>query len=94
VSGLLEWIRTPLPEVEPAAAPYEFEASDIAGHVRAEMARHNRAGRELADLLGVSTAAISRRMRGHVPFRADEVIAIAGWLGVPVDALLPPPAAS
>jgi len=39
----------------------------------------------------MSTAVVSARMRGKQSFRAEELLEIADWLGVPASQLLPSP---
>jgi transcriptional regulator with XRE-family HTH domain len=60
-----------------------------ASNLRAEMARQNRKKRELAALLGISPAAVTRRISGETPLDVNELLAIAEWLDVPVTELLP-----
>jgi transcriptional regulator with XRE-family HTH domain len=48
---------------------------------------------ELADRLGISTYALSRRMQGRQPWRAFEVRQAADALGVPQTSLLRDPKA-
>lgn len=58
----------------------------VALNVRAEMARRQRSQEDLATHLGVSQAAISRRLNGEVDFTTSQIEAIAGYLEVPVTA--------
>lgn len=60
-----------------------------AGAVRAELARRQISGRELASSLGWSVGLTARRLRGECPFDIDELAAVARFLGVPVSALVP-----
>lgn len=56
--------------------------------LRAEMARVSMSQKDLAQILGLSTAAANRRMLGTVSFRLDELNTIAKHLGVQVDQLI------
>ena len=55
----------------------------IASLVRAELAIAQISGRKLAERMGWPVDATSRRLRGDVAFRADELMAIARELNVP-----------
>lgn len=59
----------------------------IPANVKAELARRGKTQRDLADLLGLSTQAISRRLTGRLPFDVDELSAVAAYLGMPVASL-------
>ncbi len=63
--------------------------SAIAGAVRAEMARQSRTQRQLAAALGIDQPSISLRLRGERPFRAEELVAIAAFLGVAAGSFMP-----
>jgi transcriptional regulator with XRE-family HTH domain len=56
--------------------------------IRAEMARHGRTQREMADLLGLTQPTVSGRMSGRTDFTITELRAVARWLGVSVSALI------
>lgn len=56
----------------------------IAAEVRAELARQSKTQRDVAAALGMEQAGVSLRCRGVRPFRAEELVALAEWLGVPV----------
>jgi transcriptional regulator with XRE-family HTH domain len=61
----------------------------VAAAIRAEMAVQRRSQVELAELLGLSQAGISRRMLGQTPIDVNELLAIAGFLGKePTDFLI------
>jgi transcriptional regulator with XRE-family HTH domain len=60
----------------------------VAANVRAEAARQQRSGVNLAKALGWSQAATSRRLSGHVPFDVNELEAIASLLAVPLSDLI------
>lgn len=71
----------------------------VAAELRAEMARQNRSRMDLADALGISHSAASRRFDGSISLDVDELYRVAVWLSVPVsrflgDALPTPRAAS
>lgn len=53
-----------------------------AGNVRAEMARRRITQEMLAPILGISQPALSRRLRGQLPFDLDELEALARFLDV------------
>jgi transcriptional regulator with XRE-family HTH domain len=61
----------------------------IAGHVRAEMARQCKTQRDLAEVLGIDEGSTSLRFRGARSFRAEELVQVADWLGVPIGQLVP-----
>lgn len=56
-------------------------AQRVGRHVRAALAEHGMTQMQLSSLLGLTTAAIGRRVAGQVSFRADELIKIAEYLG-------------
>jgi transcriptional regulator with XRE-family HTH domain len=62
-------------------------ATGIAANVRAEAARRDKTQLDLADMLGITHSAISRRMRGETPFRDHELQSIAEFLGVSITTL-------
>jgi transcriptional regulator with XRE-family HTH domain len=68
-------------------------AMRVADSVRAEMARRKITQTELAESLGMTQPAISRRMSGAVPFDTEELGRIADLLGVPMSVLFGEPAA-
>lgn len=53
------------------------------------MARSNRKKGELALLLGISPAAVTRRISGETALDVNELCMIAQWLNIPVTTLLP-----
>lgn len=61
---------------------------EIAGNVRAWMARRNVEQQDLAQVLGKSNAAISDRVNGKTHFRIDELQRVAHRLEVTLDQLL------
>jgi predicted XRE-type DNA-binding protein len=64
-------------------------ATEIAAHVRAEISRQMKPQRELVELLGISQAQVSERVRGDVEWRISELVKVAGFLGVPLSRLVP-----
>jgi len=62
----------------------------VAGEVRAAMARRGVSQTALAAALGMSQAAVSRRLRGAIPLDVKELAAIAEILGVPMSVLVAP----
>lgn len=60
-----------------------------AGAVRAELARRQIKGRELAKALGWSPTTTWRRLNGTYPFDVAQLADIAAHLGVPVSTLMP-----
>lgn len=62
-------------------------STGIAANVRAELARHDVTQIQIAELLGLTGAAVSRRMRGETPFRDNELARIAEHLGVSITVL-------
>lgn len=61
--------------------------SDVAANVRAELARRLIPHSEIANVLSMTPQAISRRLRGEVPFRDSELSAVAKHLDIDVSAL-------
>lgn len=59
----------------------------VSGAVRAEMARARFSQQRIADALGLSQAAVSRRLTGEVPFSATELAVVAKLLNVRVGTL-------
>jgi transcriptional regulator with XRE-family HTH domain len=59
-------------------------ATRVAASVRAELARKKITQGQLADALGMTQPAISRRVSGQLPFDVDEIQRIAEFLSVPV----------
>ena len=56
--------------------------SQVAGALRAEMARKRLTSKDLAVALNCSQSSASRRMAGATPLDLDELTRIAEWLGV------------
>lgn len=57
------------------------------------MARQLKLQHDLAAVLGLTQQSVSQRMLGRTPFRAEELVAIAEWLGVSMSQFTPAPAA-
>jgi predicted transcriptional regulator len=60
----------------------------VAANVRAECARQRVTQAELATLLNLSQAAVSRRLSGAVAFELDELHAVAERLSLQVEQLV------
>lgn len=60
----------------------------VGANVRAELARRSLSQSDLAAHLGLSQAAISRRLSGHTAFDVNELASVAAWLGVSASSLL------
>jgi hypothetical protein len=65
----------------------------VAATVRAEMARCRLPQVKVADALGISQAAVSRRLVGVVPFTVGELSTLADLLGLNLGLLVAEPAA-
>jgi transcriptional regulator with XRE-family HTH domain len=61
----------------------------VADEVRALAARRRTTQVGLADVIGLSQAAVSRRLRGEIPFTVDELAKVATHFEVPLGSLLP-----
>lgn len=61
----------------------------VAGEVRAALARQRVAQGVVAEALGVSQAAVSRRMNGHIPFDVAQLGVIAELAQVRISDLIP-----
>jgi predicted XRE-type DNA-binding protein len=64
-------------------------ASEIAAQVRAEISRQMKPQRELVEILGISQAQVSERVRGDVEWRISELVKVADFLGVPLTQFVP-----
>lgn len=64
-----------------------MELPDIAGTVRAELARQRKTQQELQNRLGISRAGMYRRMTGESHFDARELVIVADFLGITVGSL-------
>lgn len=54
----------------------------VAAQVRAKLAEANRRRGDVAQMLGASRSAASRKVNGHVPFTLEDLFTIAGELGL------------
>ncbi len=54
--------------------------SDVAGNIRAELARRKRTQTGLAERLGMKRQNLSQRLHGRVPFRLHELQTAADYL--------------
>lgn len=68
--------------------PTNLPAIRVADEVRAAMARKRVSQTKLADILGISQAAVSRRLTGEVAFDVNELSVLAGALDVSLATLL------
>lgn len=64
-------------------------ATAATSSIRAEAARRNLSQRELAEHLGISQAALSRRMSGANPWDLDELDRLASLFGMDARDLIP-----
>lgn len=64
-----------------------MESPDVAGTVRAELARQRKSQLALQQKLQISRTGMYRRMTGQAQFDANELVIIADFLGVPVSVL-------
>ena len=62
----------------------------VAAALRAEMARHGTEQQQIADALGMSQQAVSRRVTGQVPMSVDDITNFATVIGCPISRLLNP----
>lgn len=69
----------------------ETPESDTSKRVRVLLAEHDISAAALARRIGWQQSYIARRLRGRVPWRADDLSLIAGELGVDVTVLLGTP---
>jgi len=60
----------------------------VAANIRAKMAYAEHTQTTLAELIGMTQQAFSRRMTGQTPFTLDELGRIASALDVPLSALV------
>lgn len=62
--------------------------SPVIQALKAEFARHDKTQRDVAEVLGIAQAGVSRRMSGEVPWTVDELLKVAAWLNVPPSRLV------
>lgn len=73
----------------PAGTPTEDALRDrIAANVRAEVARRRIPIAQIIELLGFNRPSVSRRLNGHSPFYAHEIVMLAQLMDVPAASLL------
>ncbi|WP_147262027.1 helix-turn-helix transcriptional regulator [Blastococcus sp. TF02A-26] len=60
----------------------------VAANVRAELGRQRRTRRQLAAAMKSDEHRVSKRVRGLVPFSADEIVQVARFLDVTVEELV------
>lgn len=63
----------------------------VSENVRALMARTRTKQQALADALGMTQGAVSKKLNGDRPFSLDEIEMVAAHFGVPITALFEPP---
>jgi transcriptional regulator with XRE-family HTH domain len=63
------------------------DSTGIAANIRAELARRDITQGQLAELLGLTTTPMSKRLRGQMPFRDHELVRIAEFLNISIAAL-------
>lgn len=63
----------------------------LAANIRAELARADKTQADLAAVLGLSQAAVSRRLAGRTPMDIPELEVVADWLDVSLAQLLSEP---
>lgn len=68
--------------------PTTLTAQRAAAEVRAEVARQRKPQREIAEALGMSQTAVSRRLLGEVEFSLSQLTVLAEVLGVPLSAFI------
>lgn len=61
----------------------EQRRAEIAGEIRAELARQNKTATQLSVATGISSATLSRRLSGLKPFYLEELEDISRFLGLP-----------
>lgn len=61
----------------------------VATRLRGVLAEQRRSQGDMALFLGLSQAAVSRRLAGKIPIDLNEVDALAHWLDVPLARLIP-----
>ena len=68
----------------------------IATRVRGAVAEARKTQREVGDAVGIPQSSVSLKMNGERAWRAEELAALAGFLAVPIERLMPivEPAAS
>ncbi|MEB3022903.1 helix-turn-helix domain-containing protein [[Mycobacterium] crassicus] len=57
---------------------------DVAGNIRAELARQRKTRESLRESLRISRGSMHRRLAGHTSFTTDELVLVAKFLDVPI----------
>lgn len=89
------WITRPAVNVQvmSTAQPEGVEplpwARQTGRKVRGQLAEHEMNQADAARVLGLSQAAVSRRLTGDVDFTVTELVRLAQWLRIPLGDLLP-----
>lgn len=60
----------------------------ITGNLRAEMARRGITQQQVAEILGLSRAAVSRRLLGQSPISIDELFEITEHFGIDMASII------
>lgn len=76
------------------ASPATLARDAIAAEVRAELARQNKTVADLGDVLGVTRQSMHLRLSGQQPFRGEELVLIARYLGVSAEQFFQAPTAA
>lgn len=63
----------------------------IATRVRGAIAEGRKTQREVGEAIGIPQSSVHLRLVGERPFRAEELAALAEFLGVPVERFMPAP---
>ncbi|MEW1988227.1 helix-turn-helix domain-containing protein [Brevibacterium casei] len=64
------------------------ENERVGREVAAWMTRYNLRQADIAEILGFAQRNVSKRIRGEMPFRIDELLAIARYMGISLSQLL------
>lgn len=66
-----------------------LSANEVAGReIKTWMLRSGSKQKDLADLLGISQAAVSKKLRGEAAFTLDDLLSIAGFFNLTLTELL------
>lgn len=69
--------------------PEDATAQRVAAEVRAALARQRKPHRFVGEVLGLSSTAVSRRLRGETVFDVEELAKLATALGVTLASFMP-----
>lgn len=77
----------------PPTGPVSYDEA-VGARVRDALRVAGHSQTDLATYLGITQAAVSRKLSGRTAWRGEELNAVSHWLGVPLDALavVPDPA--